>query len=789
MVNKDLGMVTAYAYAVSKGYTGTEEEFAELMASYAEVGESAAESARAAAASETAAKAAETGAKASEVAAKQAELDASTAQTAAAGYADSASQSAQGASNDATAAAQSKTAAAASETNAAGSATAAAASETAAKASETAAKTAATNAGNSETAAKASEEAAAASAEAAAESARTLVLDPTLTQPNQAAEAKATGEAVTDLKKAIRQSTDDAIDGVFIVPGDYIEQGVFTLDGVPINNPVNQTRVRTKYPVYVKSGSTFSFTAGSACQLIYWFFFKDSGELETSGNWIGGALSKTFAEGGYLLFALRRSNSTDLSPSDYDADVVVKTSIANANVIPTINNVDSEINLLHNLINYDYDTPYDLPPDATSTTARTVGFKREKNTFTINTANATSVAVRIKISGNVMRTYAFETIDEWVGIALTSGHTYRIRSIPVSGSSNIETPNAVAVYLPNTHFSIGTFWVEKGVYIREFTAGNDPVTLAYYIPAGATYTNYKCLVVLEDMSVEASKTDNIVDEYDAEISTGSQGANSGTKLKVVSYNVAKYNNDTDVYLPTAKEINFKKMLCEITPDILAIQEDKQYIDSSSTRSALTSLYNPIFPYEYLETSGLQCTIRSKVPAATHDLLKYSNGRWVEIATYVINGKTLLFGSTHPVANYDNTGLDSAESIAARLVQYQELVNWLNGTGTLLRYNSGSAVYCPSYDWCVMCGDYNTITDDDKTNFKTTVETGGFKIANGDWLGWVETNYKFRGQPMCLDNVIVSDNVIFDSIISHSAMLDRLYSDHVPFEVTVTLLDT
>lgn len=38
---KDLGISTAYGYAVSRGYTGTEEEFAELMASYAHVAEDA----------------------------------------------------------------------------------------------------------------------------------------------------------------------------------------------------------------------------------------------------------------------------------------------------------------------------------------------------------------------------------------------------------------------------------------------------------------------------------------------------------------------------------------------------------------------------------------------------------------------------------------------------------------------------------------------------------------------------------------------------------------------------
>lgn len=49
--DKDLGRATAYAYAVSKGYTGTEEEFAQLMANYATVGQTATEAAEQAASS------------------------------------------------------------------------------------------------------------------------------------------------------------------------------------------------------------------------------------------------------------------------------------------------------------------------------------------------------------------------------------------------------------------------------------------------------------------------------------------------------------------------------------------------------------------------------------------------------------------------------------------------------------------------------------------------------------------------------------------------------------------
>ena len=45
-MSKFIGNVSAYAYAVEKGYTGTEEEFALLMASYATVGQTAVEAAQ-----------------------------------------------------------------------------------------------------------------------------------------------------------------------------------------------------------------------------------------------------------------------------------------------------------------------------------------------------------------------------------------------------------------------------------------------------------------------------------------------------------------------------------------------------------------------------------------------------------------------------------------------------------------------------------------------------------------------------------------------------------------------
>lgn len=169
MTSKDLGLVTAYAYAVSQGYTGTEEEFAELMASYATVAEEAAESAAEAAASATAAVTSETNAAASAASATQSATAAGQSASSASGSAVQAQASATAAGQSATQAAGSATAAGQSATAAAGSASQAAASETAAGASATAAAGSATSASESATAAAGSATEADASADRAQE--------------------------------------------------------------------------------------------------------------------------------------------------------------------------------------------------------------------------------------------------------------------------------------------------------------------------------------------------------------------------------------------------------------------------------------------------------------------------------------------------------------------------------------------------------------------------------------------------------------------------------------------
>ena len=215
-IKTNLGPVTAYADAKAHGYTGTREEFGQLLANAglnlkaAETAKEGAEAAKQAA--ETAQQAAAENQKSTETQAANAKAAADAAANAAvaAKQAQQAAETAKAdaeaakttASNSADAAANSAAAAKGSETNAGQSATAAAASEKSAAASATAAKTAQSAAETAKAGAETAQKAAASSASSASTSASTATA--------QAAAAKSSATAAKASEEAAGKSAQGA---------------------------------------------------------------------------------------------------------------------------------------------------------------------------------------------------------------------------------------------------------------------------------------------------------------------------------------------------------------------------------------------------------------------------------------------------------------------------------------------------------------------------------------------------------------------------------------------------
>lgn len=266
----------------------------------------------------------------------------------------------------------------------------------------------------------------------------------------------------------------------------------------------------------------------------------------------------------------------------------------------------------------------------------------------------------------------------------------------------------------------------------------------------------------------------------------SQGENTGENIRVMTYNVARYNNDTQSYISDQKLFNLRKAVGQINADILCVQEDMGSIDGSN-KSSHKYVYLPQYPYMYNDGAWANL-IYSKKHAASSGRVKYtdygSQYRGIEYAVFEIGIKKLLVCSSHPSWNDTETGGESEEAIASRLSQYTEMFRWISGEITMTDFTTGNAVSVPDHTHVVIGMDANSATADDKANLTSLADDHDMILGNGGALGWFVTNlYK----NIAIDVIAVSDNIIINNIESYGDLYPRLYSDHVPVVADLTLL--
>jgi len=361
----NVGHMSAWSLARSRGYTGTREEYAELMASYATVAEQAAESAQSASSSAQGASQAASSANAAMNNALTAESNAQSAASGAQGYAQSAQTSASSAQASAQNAESAKNTAvstvdgfdshaqqALDSVNQAGNNWKSLAQ---AKALDSEAYALGTRDGedvgssdpayhnnakyyaesvsaSAQTATEAAQTAtvkageAQASASAAAESARTLTIDDTLTQAGQAADAKKTGDEITGLKEdlsAVKAYIVWSVKTGFLVrasDGKYVASSSYN---------------SYEYPVYglLKVFLTPYFTNATYG---YAFYDKSKNFISNSGGTydVATRMEITVPNGAYYIrFTENTTTSKPKLEADWGALLVTK-----ATIKPTVDN-------------------------------------------------------------------------------------------------------------------------------------------------------------------------------------------------------------------------------------------------------------------------------------------------------------------------------------------------------------------------------------------------------------------------------------------------------------------
>lgn len=185
-------------------------------------------------------------------------------------------------------------------------------------------------------------------------------------------------------------------------------------------------------------------------------------------------------------------------PSDYTALSASVTELQNA-----IKGNDLVDNLYRKYINYNYDTSYNLEAVPDSSTATQLGVSRLFNNLIINgtaTANRT-----IKASGTVGRGGITGPSSYTDGVTLTVGRTYKATLKYISGTYTIPegkaAPAALSVYRLGETSSVGEFKYENVIDMyRIFTADTTTYNLVLYVNSGASFTNVKYVLLLEDIT-------------------------------------------------------------------------------------------------------------------------------------------------------------------------------------------------------------------------------------------------------------------------------------------------
>lgn len=283
----------------------------------------------------------------------------------------------------------------------------------------------------------------------------------------------------------------------------------------------------------------------------------------------------------------------------------------------------------------------------------------------------------------------------------------------------------------------------------------------------------------------------LLSQYLVEAITSRQPA-IGTDLRIATYNVAGFNNNSATQMPDNKIIHFRKWLAQANLNFLCVQEGEQYVDTN--KGVYSYLMRPLLPDGNNYGSNWRTAIFSQISYAGSGVtnavkVKYSTGVGstsynIMAAVYVYGSYRLLVVAAHCNWNADGTGGNSASNIAERKQEYKDIFEWITGQKQLQDIGSTTLRSCPSHTHAVVCMDANSI-DSSKQDLIDAATANGFVLGNGGRFGWFKTCADSDGA-YALDQIACSSNIVIRDIDAQWDWYNRLYSDHVPVVADITL---
>lgn len=192
-------------------------------------------------------------------------------------------------------------------------------------------------------------------------------------------------------------------------------------------------------------------------------------------------------------------------------------------------------------------------------------------------------------------------------------------------------------------------------------------------------------------------------------------------IRVMQYNIGQFNYGhdggyagTDIGL---KLSNYREMLMKYHPDIIGLQEYREYVDAFNTKNADYILFNDILPFKSYEEYGYTLFSSYKPYNTRHTYLHQEGDFPVHMVYGDINVNNHQVTVATAALNSSGGSVDAAMKIRA-------LTRMIN----LLRYNKTA----------IVCMDANPATVEEANAIKNFMKSNGYRTANWDYASYINT---------------------------------------------------
>lgn len=272
-----------------------------------------------------------------------------------------------------------------------------------------------------------------------------------------------------------------------------------------------------------------------------------------------------------------------------------------------------------------------------------------------------------------------------------------------------------------------------------------------------------CIEDMDDGTEESGETieyGTVNDNKSYDETEADYSGENAVDITVMNYNVGGYgwglNKGMDIDKVPEKEANFKQFLNDQACDLIAIEEQYEYLDTGATISS-DGLYDALYPFNYFPTVGWSAFYSKVKLNNTVEYTFAASGRRYITADIAYKGKDIHIVCVHL----------HPTSSTLREAEMDELIAHLS-----------------QKDRFIVFGDFNTAS---VTEYER-LTAAGLKFVNGGYMDYKNTYnpYSEEYYPGYYDNIAYSDGIVLKSI-KIPDVYDNLASDHLPVVCTFTVM--